>query len=92
MTDAELLAEVKKGLIVQDAYSDGQLLIKVAAVKGYMLNAGITSAQIETDLGITALTLGVNDLWNLSAGEVKFSEAFTDFIIPQLQAVSLEAT
>jgi hypothetical protein len=92
MTDAEILAKVKAGLAVGDTYNDTQLAIKVAAVKQYMLNAGVTLENIETDLGIAALTVGVSDLWNLTSGEVKFSDAFSVFILPQLQAVSLEAS
>lgn len=89
MTDTEILAKVKTGLTVGGTYNDSQLQIKVTAVKEYMLNAGITQAQIETDLGIATLTIGVNDIWNLSSGEVKFSDAFTLYFMPQLMVVSL---
>lgn len=88
MTDAELLEKVKDGLNVSGIYNNNVLLPKVLAVKGYMLNAGITLEQIESDLGIVCLTIGVNDIWNLSSGEVKFSFAF-DMIVTQLQVVSL---
>jgi hypothetical protein len=89
MTDAELLIEVKKGLSVSGAYNDAQLLIKVSAVKEYMLNYGISQANIEASLGIAALTVGVQDLWNLSSGEIKFSPAF-GMLLEQLQITSME--
>lgn len=89
MTDAEILTKVKSGLSVGGTYNDAQLQIKAMAVKGYMLNAGVTQSQIETDLGIATLTIGVSDLWNLTSGDVKFSDAFTIYLLPQLMAVSL---
>lgn len=87
MTDQQLLAEVKKGLSVGSS-NDDMLLIKVTAVKEYMLNYGITQENIETQLGIATLTVGVSDLWNITAGEIKFSPAF-NMMLTQLQAKSL---
>ncbi len=88
MTDVELLAKVKTGLSVTGTYNDATLTTKILAAKQYMVNAGITTENLETELGITALTVGVSDLWNLSPGEVKFSPAF-DILICQLKAVSI---
>jgi hypothetical protein len=89
MTDAEILTKVKAGLSVGGTYNDTQLQIKTIAVKEYMLNAGVSQTRIETDLGIACITIGVMDLWNLTAGEVKFSTAFTHFLLPQLQIGSI---
>jgi len=88
MTDTELLEKVKAGLGLSGEYTDSTISVKVIAVKGYMVNAGVTVEQVETDLGIACLTVGVNDLWNLTSGEVKFSPAF-DIIMCQLRAVSM---
>ena len=88
MTDIELLAKVKSGLGITGTATDDTISIKMLAVKQYMLNAGVTIEQIETDLGIATLTVGVNDLWNLASGEVKFSQAF-DILATQLKAVSM---
>lgn len=88
MTDAELLDNVKSGLSITGTLYDFNLMQKIAAVKGYMLNAGISIQQIVSDLGIACLTIGVNDIWNLSSGEVKFSAAF-NMILTQLEVVSL---
>jgi len=88
MTDMELLEKVKAGLGLSGEYTDPAILPKVLATKGYMVNAGVTVEQVESDLGIVCLTVGVNDLWNLTSGEVKFSPAF-DIILWQLKAVSM---
>lgn len=89
MTNDELLQKVKEGLGLGGSYQNPTLLPKVLAVKGFMLNAGIALEQFESDLGIATLTVGVNDLWNLTPGEVKFSDAFLLILMPQLMAVSL---
>ena len=91
MIDVEILEKVKSGLSVSGVYNDDTLKIKALAVKQYMLNAGITVEQIETDLGIATLTVGVSDLWNISSGEVKFSPAFS-MLITQLQVVCISDT
>ncbi|MFD2614492.1 hypothetical protein [Paenibacillus gansuensis] len=89
LTNNELLEKVKTGLSVTGTHNDGNLMAKMLAVRQYMLNAGVTAEQIESDLGVATLTLGVSDLWNSNSGEVKFSEAFTVILLPQLMAVSL---
>lgn len=85
MSDEEMLDKVKKGLSVDGTDNDDSLKIKIMAVKQYMLNAGITEEKIETDLGIMTLTIGVNDIWDLTPGEIKFSYAFEMCFLPQLQ-------
>jgi hypothetical protein len=89
MTDEELLSKVKAGLGIGPAFHDPNLSIKTKAVKQYMLHAGVSEAQLYSELGIATLTVGVNDLWNITSGEVKFSEAFLIILMPQLMTVSL---
>lgn len=88
MTDEELLGKVKIGLGISSEFTDLTLSIKTLAVKQYMINAGVTTENVETELGIATLTVGVNDIWYLKSGEVKFSFAF-DILMTQLKAVSL---
>ena len=88
MTDAELLAKVKSGLGLSGELTDLTISLKMLAAKQYMLNAGVTIEHLETELGIVTLTVGVNDLWNLASGEVKFSTAF-DIMMVQLKVVSM---
>jgi len=89
MNDDELLEKVKQGLSVEGTDNDDTLKIKTMAVKQYMLNAGITQSAIETELGIATLTIGVNDIWTLTPGEIKFSFAFDMCLMPQLKAISM---
>lgn len=89
MIDEEILEKVKQGLSVDGADNDDTLKIKTMAVKQYMLNAGITQSAIETELGIATLTIGVNDIWLLTPGEIKFSFAFDMCLMPQLKAISM---
>ncbi|MHC1694621.1 MAG: hypothetical protein AB9835_04950 [Eubacteriales bacterium] len=58
MTDAELLEKVKTGLSVSGEYNDASLSIKVQAVKGYMLNAGVSEEQLESPLGVASFDCG----------------------------------
>lgn len=89
MTDDELLEKVKIGLVVDGTDNDSDLKIKTMAVKQYILNAGVTQTALETELGIAALTMGVNDIWNLAQGKVRFSFAFDMCFMPQLKAISM---
>lgn len=88
MTDAEMLDMVKTGLGLSGPDLDASISIKLLAVKQYILNAGVTIQNLESDLGIATLTVGVNDLWDTTSGEVKFSEAF-DILMGQLKVVSI---
>lgn len=81
MDNNELLEKVKTGLSADDnTDNDSNLLIKVIGVKQYMLNSGVSQELLETEEGITALTIGVNDVWDLTPGELKFSVIFHSFL------------
>lgn len=88
MTDDELLGKVKAGLSIDDTDNDSNLTIKTLAVKQFILNSGVSEEQFESDLGIAVLTIGVNDIWDLTPGELKFSSLFYQFV-SQLSAKSL---
>ncbi len=92
MTDAELLEKVKIGLNADDSEdNDNGLSIKAIGVKQYMLNSGVSQEQVETELGVAALTIGVNDIWDLTSGALKFSPLFNVFLT-QLAIKSLPTT
>jgi len=92
MTDNEILEKVKIGLNADDSDdNDSGLLIKTIGVKYYMLNSGVSQEQIETELGIATLTIGVNDIWDLTPGDLKFSSLFINFVT-QLAIKSLPIT
>jgi hypothetical protein len=78
MTDDELLIECKKGLNipVESTAFDPTLTQKLLAVKLFMMNAGVSAENIQNDLAVGVIVMGVSDLWELKSGEVKFSPAF----------------
>ena len=81
MTDDELLAKVKIGLNEDDSTeNDGPLRIATIGAKQYMLSAGVSQINIETELGIAALTIGVNDIWGSTNSVLDFSPLFKNFI------------
>lgn len=67
---------VKKaiGITIDDVDFDMKLTIKMMAVEQYLFNAGATN--LNNELGIMCVAVGVNDLLNEGAGETKFSPAF----------------
>lgn len=83
MTTDELIIEVKKGLgisIDSNEKIDQVIKQKVLAVKSFMKNAGVTDENMNSDLAIGVIVMGVNDIWESKAGEVKFSPAFSTLI------------
>lgn len=84
MTDEQLLEKVKTGIGAAGIHNDPNLLLKVKGAKGYMTRAGLTTTQIESDLGIVTLTVLVTDFWNVQAGAIDFSPA-ADKLIEMLR-------
>lgn len=92
----QLLTKVKEGLTIPsgNTFFDNTLKQKILGVKSYMLGAGLSEKQFGDNadesndgdsLAITALVLGVSDIWNLSSGDVKFSAVF-NAMVTQLAA------
>ncbi|MCX7570407.1 hypothetical protein OS242_10575 [Tumebacillus sp. DT12] len=82
MTDADLLIECKKGLNIPVASTafDGTLMQKLAAVKSFMMGAGVSADLLNDHLAVGAIVLGVTDIWSLTGGEIKFSPAFNTMV------------
>ncbi|WP_067725363.1 hypothetical protein [Oceanobacillus damuensis] len=78
MTTDELVVECKKGLniAVDNTELDGILKQKIIAVKSFLKNGGVSEEVMATDDAIGVIVVGVTDLWELKAGEVKFSPVF----------------
>lgn len=79
MTTDQLVIECKKGLnmsLEADETIDGAIKQKLLAVRAYLLGAGVASGRLDSDLGIAVTVVGVTDLWNLNAGDIKFSPVF----------------
>jgi hypothetical protein len=88
MTQNELLTAVKAGLSVSGTYNDTVLTQKMLAVTNYMTNAGVSEANLYSDLGVACICIGVTDLWNLASGDIQFSPAF-GMLVEQLAVISL---
>lgn len=78
MTDEQLLEECKKGLgfEIDDPDFDRRVKQKMLQVKMFMKGAGVSDENLTNDLGIGVIVMGISDLWDIKAGEIKFSPAF----------------
>lgn len=78
MTNEQLLEECKKGLniSIENTAMDPNLNQKIKTVKMFMSNAGVSTENMNSDLAVGVIVMGVTDLWELKSGEVKFSPAF----------------
>lgn len=85
MTDTELLAKVKQGLAISGDYQDSTLKIYIDEVKQFLISAGVKRSVVESDRSVGCILIGVNDLWNYAAGDIKFSDYFNKRVI-QLSA------
>lgn len=78
--DDQLIIECKKGLNMsadKNELIDPVIEQKILTVKSFMKGSGVSDEVLEGDgLSIGVIVLGVLDLWDLKAGEVKFSPAF----------------
>ncbi|WP_163583288.1 phage gp6-like head-tail connector protein [Gracilibacillus saliphilus] len=78
MAEPDFLAECKKSLnlSVDSKDMDDFLNQKITIVKSFLKGAGVSDETLVTEDAIGVITIGVSDLWELKAGEVKFSSAF----------------
>lgn len=78
MTDAEILTTVKQMLFGTAAgtFRDDMLTAYINEVIDFMKNAGVAEEAAKAAASVGVIAIGVNDLWNYSAGGVKFSEYF----------------
>lgn len=78
MTEEELFAEVKSslGFSGSNPTIDKTIKQKIAAVQLFMKNAGVTDENSLNALGVSIIVMGVNDLWEIKSGEIKFSPVF----------------
>lgn len=77
MTDAEILTQVKSALGITGDFQDNTLQVYIADVKGFMLDAGVDSAVVNSAAAAGCIARGVADLWNYGAGNAKLSSYFT---------------
>lgn len=75
--------KVNLGITVSDPDIDLSINNKINAVKGYLIGGGAVITDSPSELVVTCISIGVNDLLNNNAGESKFSPAF-DMIAKQI--------
>ncbi len=76
MTDAELLTKIKHGLGVTGDFQNDTLSVYIDEVKGFMKEAGIEEAVIQSEAAVGCVARGVADLWNYGSGNTSLSEYF----------------
>lgn len=76
ITDADLLAKIKKSLNITGEHFDETLQLNIDEVKGYLLSAGVAGKVVNSTLAVGCIARGVADLWNYGNGDTKLSEYF----------------
>jgi len=90
MTDQELLNKVKSTLMITGSEFDATLIVHILGAWQYMINTGVPERLVYSESGVVAIAIGANDLWNLAAGEAKFSPAFVNMVL-QLRHVVMDS-
>lgn len=81
MTNAEILTAVKTGLGITTDYQNDLLQIYINDVIAFMQDAGVPASVATSNAAVGCILRGVSDLWNYTAGGVKFSEYFKQRVI-----------
>lgn len=68
----DVLADVKQALGITGNYQDNTLNQYIAEVKAFLIDAGVSEANITSGI----IARGVADLWNYGAGEGRLSSYF----------------
>lgn len=76
MTEYELLTKVKNGLAITGDYQNDALKIYIEEVKQFLIDSGVKQSVVESSKAVGCILIGVNDLWNYSSGDIKFSDYF----------------
>lgn len=73
MTAEELREEIKTRLLITGDYHNRMIDALTQDVKDYLTSAG---ADVESEAAVGVIARGVADLWNMGAGDGRFSEVF----------------
>lgn len=71
-----ILDEVKTRLSITGNYNDDTLNGLIDDVKAYAEDAGVDTKTLESEKAYGLIARGVADLWNMGAGEGRFSDIF----------------
>lgn len=80
-----VLTNVKNALGITGNYQDDTLTEYINEVKGYLLDAGVPEAIIDSDKTAGVIARGVSDLWNYGTG--KLSDYFYQRVIQLLYSI-----
>lgn len=78
MTEAEILAKVKTGLMISGEHFDEVLRLHIDEVKFYLRTAGVPETVVDSEESVGVILRGVADLWSNGSGNVTFSPFFYD--------------
>lgn len=82
LTADERLAKVKTALGLNGSnYQDDVVKLYIDEVISELISAGVKKEVAESTAAVGCIAVGVNDLWNYSAGGVKHSEYFNRRLI-----------
>lgn len=76
MTDTELLESVKTRLGLTGEYHNNLINGYIQDVKNYLIDAGVDSSIVDSEVSVGVISRGVADLWNYGSGEGTFSPVF----------------
>lgn len=68
LIEAEILAEVKKGMSITGTFLDNTLLVYLRDAIQYLIDAGVKKEVVYSTASIGIITRGVSDLWANGAG------------------------
>lgn len=73
LDNATIISNVKAALGITAVDFNEEIICKINAVKELI---DLPEDIVNTSLGQQLIIIGVTDIWNLSAGEIKFSPAY----------------
>lgn len=78
ITAAERLEKVKFALYgdASQTYNDEQLQLFIDEILDELISGGVNENVAKSAAAVGCIAVGVNDIWNYSAGGVKHSEYF----------------
>lgn len=83
LTAEERLNKIKIALYgnASQSYNDEQLLLYIEEVIDELIGGGVKREVAESTAAVGCIAVGVNDLWNYTAGGVKHSDHFNRRLI-----------
>ena len=87
----DIVSECKTRLGITGEHHDALLLAYATDARAYLVSAGVPEDVADSEEAVGCIARGVADLWNLGAGDGRFSAVFFQRAI-QLATVSREGS